>query len=88
MGHYTKYESPEDKARSATMYGQDYDALYRYFIAKANNEQLDFFKRFQAAVKRRIYEREHKKLPKEEIQRLHFITGDGGVGKTFLYNVI
>ena len=66
--------------------------LHESDMERANDEQTNFVKEVMAAAKllweermfsKGYYEVEVKSKP----NRLFYITGDGGVGKTFVYNV-
>lgn len=79
-----------NEGQTGVLAGADYEKLYHEFYAKANVEQKEFFEIIKKALLCRKNEREQKKaISKKDahIPRLHFLTGDGGVGKTFLYNV-
>ena len=90
IGALGDHETNDEKTKGYTgVLGEnDYKNLHSEFIAKANTEQKDFFEKIKLELKARVNERKFKKLPPLNTKRLHFITGDGGVGKTFLYNVI
>ena len=83
------YETYEERTQGDTgvLTTADYEKLHKQFAAKANDEQKAFFERIKTALSFRRKEHREKKPYIPKFQRLHFLTGDGGVGKTFLYNV-
>ena len=87
----TKKQAREELSHTAVLAGADYEQLHIEFYAKANAEQNAFFEKIKNAIICRKKERNTKKpISKADshITRFHFLTGDGVVGKTFLYNVI
>ena len=74
-------------------YGTKTNEQYRVIAdantAKANKEQSDFIQDIVDAARARMNERTATKkvLGDPNMQRLFYLTGDGGVGKTFVYNV-
>lgn len=83
------YETVEERTLGNTgvLSTADYEKLHKHFQEKANDEQKAFFERIKTALIFRHNEHGKKKPYSPKFQRLHFLTGDGGVGKTFLYNV-
>lgn len=72
----------------ATMTENEYKAYFDENIKKANAEQKEFITNIVEAAKVRAQERlKLIRYPELTLNRLHFLTGEGGVGKTFVYNV-
>ena len=73
----------------AAMTEGEYKKHFDENIRKANSEQKNFVEMIINAAKVRALERVKEiRYPDSDLQRLHFLTGEGGVGKTFVYNVI
>jgi len=68
--------------------GKMYQEHYDKAIAKANRDQKNFIDSVTEAAKR-VYEERKDPLWTDDGKnnRLFFLTGDGGTGKTFVYNV-
>ena len=93
LGDFRDQETSAEKTdgHTAVLAGEDYEQLHIEFYAKANAEQNAFFEKIKNAIICRKKERNTKKpISKADshITRFYFLTGDGVVGKTFLYNVI
>jgi hypothetical protein len=67
---------------------KEYDKYFDEKIKLANREQRDFVTTLLKAGIFRKNERELKQRIDERVQRLYFLTGDGGTGKSFSYNVV
>jgi hypothetical protein len=66
----------------------EYEQYYNEKIKIATQEQIDFVTTLMAAGKFRKEERTQKQKIDARVQRLYFLTGDGGTGKSFSYNVV
>lgn len=92
---YQTYEDPEPdfepqdcEVRTAGMMSMDdFQKFYNDNLKLLTCEQTEFLKLIQQAVIQRVSERVNRRLPHPEQQRLFHITGDGGVGKTHMFNV-
>ena len=72
----------------ATLTEAEYKSYFDKNIKKTNSEQKDFISTIIDSAKLRAQERlKMIRYPDLKMQRLHFLTGEGGVGKTFVYNV-
>jgi len=60
---------------------QQYQAYYEEKYKNLNNEQSAFVDKIMKAV-------DDREAKKRNVNRYHYLTGDGGTGKTYVYNVI
>ena len=88
IGRYSTYEDPENNANQPSLWTlADYDKFYRENVEKATQEQRAFLEMIQEVVMQRANERMKRAYFPQINNRLHHLTGDGGVGKTWLFNV-
>lgn len=65
----------------------DYAAYVDKNRRTANSEQQRIITEVTDAAEERVRERNQLSIVKKDMSRLFFITGDGGTGKTYTYNV-
>jgi len=66
---------------------QEYDAFYTTHEKQLNLEQRDFINKVAVVAGIRMEERLGERNTDPKLQRMHHLCGDGGVGKTFVFNV-
>lgn len=92
MERYKKYEDPpttedEDGPRFGLWSFADYDKYFKENLPRATTEQKSLLREVQTVINQRIGERRNTASFTEANDRLFYLTGDGGVGKTYFYNV-
>lgn len=96
MGDYLQSINSDDAHDiSAPWTAQQYQEYYDYHYPLANDEQKAVVDEISKSADIRFQEREDcieggqkGRYPIADIIRRFFITGDGGTGKTYTYNVI
>ena len=92
LERYKEYEDPpttedEDGPRFGLWSFADFNKYFAENLPQATIEQKSLLREVQMAINQRIAERSNKANFTQANDRLFYLTGDGGVGKTYFYNV-